>query len=291
MLTGLNIGVFGGDERYIHIMQKACNEHANIIAVGYETADLRDNRIHSTTLDKVPFSTLDVILLPVAGTDAHGKIHSSYTNEFITLTPELLKQTPTHCSIYTGTANNTLRELADTINRKLVIFFNRDDIAIANSIPTAEATLQIAMEKTKQTIHGTNILLTGYGRVGKTIAHLFHQVGANVTVAARKEADIATIRSLTYDAVFIHEMKQSLQKADIIINTVPTLLFGQQELMIIDPYTLIIDVASKPGGVDFTLASNLHIEAIHALGLPGKVAPMTAGDILADVLISFWKEV
>lgn len=290
MLTGLNIGVFGGDERYIHIMQKACDEHANITAVGYETANLQDDRIHSTTLDKVAFSTLDVILLPVAGTDSHGKIHSSYTDETMTLTSELLKSTPSHCSIYTGTANNTLRQIADAVNRNLVIFFDRDDIAIANSIPTAEATLQIAMEKTKQTIHGANVLLTGYGRVGKTIAHLFHQIGANITVAARKEADIATIRSLTYNAVFIHEMRQNLQQADIIINTVPTMLFGQQELMIIDPDTLIIDVASKPGGVDFTLANDLHIEAIHALGLPGKVAPITAGEILADVLISFWKK-
>lgn len=290
MLTGMNIAVLGGDDRYIQIMQKACTKHANIVAVGYSKAVLQHMQVPSHSLEEVDFSSLDAILLPVQGIDLKGNIHSSYTNETISLHVELLKQTPAHCTIYSGTANNILRQLATTANRRLVILFERDDIAIANSIPTAEATLQIAMEQTKHTIHGAHILVTGYGRVGKSIAHLFHQVGAKVTVAARNEADLASIRTLTYEAVNSNQMNQVLQRADIIVNTVPTLLLGKQELIMIHPNTLIIDVASKPGGVDFALANDLDLQTIHALGLPGKVAPITAGDILADVLTSLWKD-
>ena len=46
-------------------------------------------------------------------------------------------------------------------------------------------------------------------------------------------------------------------------------------------HTVIIDLASPPGGTDFALATEMGIKTIHALGLPGKVAPVTAGRILA----------
>lgn len=288
MLSKKNIAILGGDERYVQIMKKASAEHARIVAVGYSEEVLQEVPVKRSKLEEVDFHTLDAILLPVEGMDQHGHIHSTYTNDNIVLQEAILRKTPPHCTIYSGTANDILRKLTATTNRSLVVLFERDDIAIANSIPTAEATLQIAMEETNRTIHRANVLITGYGRVGKTMAHLFHQMGATVTVAARKEADIASIRALTYNAVPIHQMNQALQQAEIIINTVPVKLFGNKELPIIDADTLIIDVASKPGGVDFSLAEALQIKTIHALGLPGKVAPKTAGDVLADVLISLW---
>jgi len=45
--------------------------------------------------------------------------------------------------------------------------------------------------------------------------------------------------------------------------------------------TVIIDLASNPGGVDFTAAKNLGRNVIWALSLPGKYAPVTSGKILA----------
>src|SRR5699024_12265895 len=48
---------------------------------------------------------------------------------------------------------------------------------------------------------------------------------------------------------------------------------------------LLIDLASKPGGINFKAAEDLGIKAIHALGIPGKTAPLTAGKIIAQVMI------
>ena len=50
-------------------------------------------------------------------------------------------------------------------------------------------------------------------------------------------------------------------------------------------HTLIIDLASKPGGTDFRYAEKRGIKALLAPSLPGIVAPKTAGQILANVLI------
>jgi len=47
---------------------------------------------------------------------------------------------------------------------------------------------------------------------------------------------------------------------------------------------VIIDLASKPGGTDFRYAERRGIKALLAPGLPGIVAPKTAGRIMADCL-------
>lgn len=54
--------------------------------------------------------------------------------------------------------------------------------------------------------------------------------------------------------------------------------------------TLIIDLASRPGGTDFDYAKEHGVNAIHALGLPGKVAPKTAGQVMADVLVQLMSQ-
>ena len=47
---------------------------------------------------------------------------------------------------------------------------------------------------------------------------------------------------------------------------------------------LILDLASQPGGTDFGCAKALGLTAIHALALPGKVAPVTAGTAIKEAL-------
>lgn len=52
----------------------------------------------------------------------------------------------------------------------------------------------------------------------------------------------------------------------------------------LDEGTLVIDLASKPGGVDFEGAAQLGVKVIWALSLPGKVAPVTSGKIIRDTI-------
>lgn len=280
-----HIIVLSGDERQIQVMKQMATKGVYITAVGFTNQDIEHDFITHQTISTTNFSSADAILLPVAGVDNEGNIAIKGSDEKLALTKKLLEQTPKKCLVFSGGANQTLRTIVNSANRTLIPIFERDDVAIANSIPTAEATLQIAMEETKQTIHNANVIIIGFGRIGTTMAHLFHHVGANVTVAARKNTDIAKIKTLHYQAVHSEHMIEVLQQSDIIINTVPALLLDKDALESITPGSLIIDVASKPGGTDFNMAKQLDIKAIHALALPGKVAPITAGNIIADTLI------
>lgn len=44
------------------------------------------------------------------------------------------------------------------------------------------------------------------------------------------------------------------------------------------------DVSPQPSGVDFEAASELGIQVIWALSLPGKMSPVSAGEIVAQTV-------
>ena len=76
----------------------------------------------------------------------------------------------------------------------------------------------------------------------------------------------------------------------MIFNTVPVLLFSRDILQRMDRSTLLIDLASKPGGVDFTAAAELQLKTIWARSLPGRVAPKSAGFIIKNAILNMLKE-
>ena len=54
--------------------------------------------------------------------------------------------------------------------------------------------------------------------------------------------------------------------------------------------SLIVDLASKPGGTDFAAARRLGHTALHALSLPTVWAPETAGEALARTVQAILQE-
>ena len=73
---------------------------------------------------------------------------------------------------------------------------------------------------------------------------------------------------------------------DVIFNTVPAEVLDRNVLEQIPDDTLIIDLASKPGGVDFSAAKELGKKVIWALSLPGKTAPITSGRIIKETILN-----
>ena len=169
-------------------------------------------------------------------------------------------------------------------NRKQVLLFERDDVAIYNSIPTVEGTIMMAIQHTDFTIHGASIAVLGLGRVGMSVARAFHALGAKVKVGARKSEDIARITEMALQPFYLHQLAQEVKDADIVINTIPFPIITSNVLSNMPVHTLIIDLASKPGGTDFRFAEKRGIKALLAPSLPGIVAPKTAGKILANAL-------
>ncbi|MEG2120221.1 MAG: NAD(P)-dependent oxidoreductase, partial [Pseudoflavonifractor sp.] len=183
---------------------------------------------------------------------------------------------------------------AETIaaERGLVLhdYFAREELAVANAVPTAEGAIQIALEELPITLHGARVLVIGYGRVGKLTAHRLAGLGARVSVAARKYADLAWAEAMGYGVEQTGQLLGWLCGYDLVVNTVPARVLSERELHDLKPGCLVIDLASKPGGVDFDGAARLGVKVIWALSLPGKVAPETAGRSIKNTVYNILSE-
>ncbi|WP_243289827.1 dipicolinic acid synthetase subunit A [Bacillus sp. FJAT-47783] len=290
MLTGLSIAVIGGDARQLEVIRKLVELDGKLYLVGFDQLDHGFTGATKANLDEVPFHEIDAIILPVPGTTIDGHVDTVFSNEEIVLSEDLIAQTPEHCSIFSGISNDYLDELVKKTKRSLTQLFDRDDIAIYNSIPTVEGTIMMVIQHTDFTIHNSNVAVLGLGRVGMSVARAFNNLGAHVKVGARKSKDLARITEMGLKPFHLNQLANEVKEVDVCINTIPHLIVTAQVISQMPPHTLIIDLASKPGGTDFRYAEKRGIKAILAPGLPGIVAPKTAGQILANVLAQLLSE-
>ena len=115
-------------------------------------------------------------------------------------------------------------------------------------------------------------------------------LGANVTVMARSQKDLAWCSVCGYSLVKPSGLREVLKEQNIIFNTVPALILNSELLQYVGRGTLIIDLASAPGGVDLACAKKLQIKAVKALSLPGKTAPKSAAEIIKDTILNIARE-
>ncbi len=164
---------------------------------------------------------------------------------------------------------------------KVCDYFEREDLKILNAVPTAEGAVAIAMQETDSTIRGAKCTVISYGKVGEELSRMLIALGAEVTVAARKSAARAKAYAAGCKAVCSSELISVLKSSDIVFNAAPAPVIGKEELSVTKKNVLLIDLASKPGGIDFDCAKELGRKAVWALSLPNKAAPVTAGQYLA----------
>ena len=194
--------------------------------------------------------------------------------------------------VFGGRCSPMVKSAAESREVRLWDYFDSEELQIRNAVPTAEGAIAIAMNELPVTIDDCRVAVVGYGRVGHVLADKLKLLGANVTVAARRKSDLAVAKNhgLTPLRINYRDGVSSLSRLttgyDVIFNTVPYWLFDAGLAGQIDSRTLFIDLASAPGGIDVRSAKEHGVHVIWALSLPGKCAPVTAGQIIADTLLS-----
>jgi dipicolinate synthase subunit A len=284
MLTGVHVAFIGGDARQIEVIKKCSELDATISLIGFNQLQSEFTGASKESLSPEILQDVDALILPIVGTSEEGAVESIFSDQKILLDLELMMHLPENCVIYTGMANSYLKKIATDSNVKLVQLLDRDDVAIYNSIPTIEGAIMMAIQNTDITIHGSNVVILGLGRVGMSLARTMHCLGAHVRVGARKPEHMARIYEMGLVPFHVDELKSHVDDCDTLYNTIPIQLVTAKVIANMPSHALIIDLASKPGGTDFRFAEKRGIKALLAPGLPGIVAPKSAGRILANVV-------
>ncbi len=269
--------VLGGDQRQQWVAQGLRRDGCQVLTYG--VPGMPDSAAELELL--LGQASCAILPLPALGEDG-------CLNGLPDVTPKrLLRQLRPGCVLFGGRLGG-LQQMAVEEGVVAVDYAALDTLAAANAVPTAEGAIQIAMEELPMTIQGSRVMVVGFGRIGRVLSRKLQLLGADVTVTARRSADCAMIRALGMRADETGVFRSGLEQYDLIVNTVPVQLFDRARLEQLRPDCLLLDLASKPGGVDLRAAAVLERHVIWALSLPGRVAPVTAGTIIKDVILEFF---
>ncbi len=199
----------------------------------------------------------------------------------------------------------------DGAQGRVVDYYELETVQIPNARITAEAAVMTAMELTDTALLGSRMAVIGYGRIGQFLARLLLALGVSVTVCARRTESLAFARGDGCGILPIRSDGQGAELSalahgyDVIFNTVPAPVLGRRMLEGTDPRTLILDLASAPGGIDPEASAlfaagdpgasvpagraglpwHACLRIVRAPSLPGRYAPATAGQVLADAIL------
>lgn len=283
LLSGIKIAVVGGDDREIFLINELVKMGATVVVAGFPREKTCPGALVVNTVEEAA-EGVEVLILPLPGTNAEGVVRAVYAERKLILNENVISKLSKDAIVIIGQAREFLRKWTDKYNLNLLEIIELDELAILNSIPTAEGAIQIAMEETATTIHGSKTCIIGYGRVAITLARVLKALGAEVTVLARDPGQRARAYEMGCNDTGFEDIREIMNYSDIVFNTVPFMVLDKNILKYANPKALIIDLAAQPGGTDFEAANSLGIKAILAPGLPGKVAPAFAGKILAGVI-------
>ncbi len=187
-------------------------------------------------------------------------------------------------TVFTGNVCTELERVCGEKGLTIVNYLEREEFAVRNAVLTAEGVLPIIVNELPFAVYGTKILITGFGRIAGILAGYLVKMGARVTVACRRPEARAWAEILGCRAVDItdkNEFLTEISSSAVIINTVPADIFGDEEITAMGNGALYIELASSDG-INGAVPEN--VKVITARGIPGKVSPVTAGEIIADTI-------
>lgn len=282
-----SFGIIGGDKRQLMMAKSIISDGYKVYLSGFETIEAVSGIWMNTTLEKaVKYS--DVLILPLPVTKDNKTLNATYANDLIYLDSDFAKLISGK-RIFCGMSDKLLKLCPELDADMVYDYMLREEFAVQNAVPTSEGAIEIAMREYSGTINGSKCLVIGYGRIGRVLASMLKGIGANVTVASRKKHDMAWSELFGYEAVDTHKLHE-LSGFDIVFNTVPYVLLDAHTLAKTCENSIVIDLASQPGGVDAAAAKRLNIRLTHALSLPGRVAPKTAGEIIKNTVYNMLEE-
>lgn len=287
-MHSMKYAVIGGDLRSEKLANLIKADGNSVNIYGFKNAGFEVEIKESDSL-RSAIEDADIVIGPLPCSNDNETINAPFHTDKIYIN-EVFRIMSKNQLFVAGRIGDKISHTAQVYNIYSVDLLEREEMAVLNAIPTAEGAIQIAMEELPVTLHHSNSLILGFGRIGKILAKMLDGIGANVFVEARKYADIAWINSYNYKPVLLSELKDYLSEMDIIFNTIPRVILDNELLSKICKETLIIDLASKPGGVDFEKAKELGLKTIWALSLPGKVAPVSAAKFMRDTVYNIIDE-
>ena len=286
-----NFAVIGGDLRIVKLAKMLADDGNKVYTYGLENAEELKGNPNIIMTEKLTetVKNAEIIIGPIPFSSNGKDINSPFSDKKISVR-ELMHIINAKILIG-GAISPEVYDLANDEYIEIIDIMKREELAVLNTISTAEGTIEIIIANTNKIIHGSKVLILGFGRIGKVLARKLAGLAAKVTCAARKDEDLAWIKAYGHIGTNINIIGENLSEYDIIINTVPHLILTEERIKYVKDDCLLVDLASNPGGIDKKAAKDKNLKLIWALALPGKVAPVTTAEFIKDTVYNILKEI
>ena len=256
------ITVMGGDRRFLSV--KAFFEKngftVNTAFLGEEKRDA----VYNTVIMPVPVFR-------------NAFLNSPLTEKKVSEN-ELYEILPENSEVFGGMIPEQFIRKCKEKNICFTDYYKDENLLNENAVLTAKA-VPLILEENSISLKNGKVLVLGYGRCGRAIADIISSVGGNVTVV--------TSKSNADNHSFIHfeNLSEKLSDVSLAVNTVPSTVLSENELVRFKRDAVLIEIASAPYGIDFNSAKRLDIKVIKAPSLPGRYFPVEAGEAIAKTIL------
>lgn len=282
MLKINSFGIIGGDKRQLYCARSISQDGYGVSLAGFENCPDLQQLKSAAIADVIDHS--DALILPLPISKNGTEVFAPFSSSAILLSDMVIQIPPTK-PVFCGI--NGAIERNELLPHRLYRYSSREEFAAANAVPTSEGAISIAMQEYEGTVNGSRCLVVGYGKIGRVLSLMLRGLGAAITVAARQRKDRELIKAAGMKECAVSDIPG---KYDLIFNTVPAPVLDAHTLAKCATEAIVIDLASLPGGVDDAAAERMSIKVIHALSLPGKTAPKTAGVIIKNAVYHIIEE-
>lgn len=285
------IAVIGGDLRNVKLAEMLAKDKFEIYSYAMEKSEsIRKNKkIKKCTTLEETIENADIVIGPIPITSNNVDINTTFSDKKITL--EKLSKTLNGKKLIAGNIKPELYQLTQNEKIEIIDILNREELEVLNCISTAEGAIQIVMEETTKTIHGSNVLVIGFEKVGKILTKMLDGLGANVYCQTKENVDLAWIKAYGYNPIHSKDISKKINYFDIIINTASEKILDESRLKLVKKDSLILDLTSNSEGVDKVAAKKQGIKTIWALSISEKVAPLTSAEFIKDTIYNIFQEI
>lgn len=296
----IKIGIMGGDGRQAVVTSLLSERNAECAVWGFPFEGIDFDNERKTCPVKCAAWRCAVmgasaIILPLPVTVDGVRLNcraaeNGMAGEYGVRLFEIIEEAEKGTLILAGKVPAALSRFAGEKGKKLRDYYESEEFQIKNAVPTAEGAIATACETLPFTLFRSKVAVTGYGRIGRTLAQRLMGTGADVTCIARSRKDLSWAWVDGCKTIPLEEYKNDPDKFDVIFNTVPHVIFDGGVIPKIDAGTVYIELASRDGGIDLKAAEDYGIIIIKAPSLPGRFFPQTAGEIMFDSVFSILRE-
>ena len=279
--------VVGGDKRNIELARMLSGQGCTVKLFGFVNYE-REMPMQCKNLYEA-VNNADYIIGPIPCSHNGDALNAPFHNAPIYV-EDLFRLIKPHQRFLAGVIKPELLQLASKYNIHIIDMLKREELLIKNAIPTAEGAIKIAIEETDITLHGNQMMVIGYGRIGKVLSGMLRGMGANVLVVVNRGEAAALAESSGHKAIYFEDMESNLKNADVIFNTVPRILLDKNNMCHIRKRTLIVDLASPPYGVEVNDSRDFGLKVLYTNSLPGKIAPITTASYILETINSILGE-